>query len=368
LTHEPRDASRAPRVGFISGDLRSHPVGHFLEGVLAHWPHERVRLVAYPTFALEDEATARMRPHFESWTPIAHLDDAQAAARIAADRIDVLVDLAGHTAHNRLPLFAWRPARVQASWLGYFATTGIEQMDWLLSDATSIAPGEERHYGERIWRLPGTRLCFTPPRQAPAVAPLPALATGSVTFGSFQNLGKIGDEVLALWARVLRAVPDSRLRVQNAQVADDEAQRALQGRLAALGIAPSRVSLHGKQPRAAYLRAHAEVDIVLDTFPYPGGTTTCEALWMGVPTVTLSGSTMLARQGESLLAAAAMPDWIARDADGYVRIATSRSADLASLASLRAGLRDHVAASPLFDAKRFAGELADAFIGMHRAA
>jgi predicted O-linked N-acetylglucosamine transferase (SPINDLY family) len=240
-------------------------------------------------------------------------------------------------------------------------------MDWLLSDAASIAPEDERWFTERIRRLPGTRMCFTPPREAGAVAPLPALAGGAPTFGSFQNLGKINDGVLALWARVLHAVPGARLRVQNVQLGEDATQRAFRERLAAHGIDAARVTLHGKQSRPAYLRAHAQIDVLLDTFPYPGGTTTCEALWMGVPTIALAGSTMLSRQGESLLAAAGLRGWIARDGDDYVRIAVERTADLPALAQFRSGLRDRLTASALFDAKRFARELADAFVAMSAA-
>jgi predicted O-linked N-acetylglucosamine transferase (SPINDLY family) len=359
---------RPLRVGWVSGDFRGHPVGYFLESTLAHWPTDRVELTAYTTFLEEDETTRRMRPRFSQWVPIANLSDRAAAARIAEDEIDLLVDLAGHTAHNRLGVFAWRPAPVQATWLGYFATTGVEQMDWILADAVSIRPGEEDRFTERVWRLPGTRMCFTPPAGAPDVSPLPADANGHVTFGSFQNLGKINDDVLALWSRGMAQVPGSRLRVQNVQLGEAESQRRFRERLARAGIDPSLASLHGKASRNAYLAAHAEVDLILDTFPYPGGTTTCEALWMGVPTVALAGDTMLARQGESLLEAAGLADWIARDADEYVRLATQGASAPEKLRMLRFGLRVEVAGSRLFDAPRFAHELARAFESMAFAA
>jgi predicted O-linked N-acetylglucosamine transferase (SPINDLY family) len=364
----PRAAGAPLRVGFVSGDLRDHPVGHFLENMLTHWPRDRVQLYAYHAWRLETELSARIFPCFARWRPIAHLDDTKAAQLIARDGIDVLVDLSGHTAYNRLPLFAWKPAPVQATWLGYFATTGVEQIDWLIADSISVPPGEEARFTERIWRLPGTRMCFTPPREAPEVALLPALANGFVTFGSFQHLGKINDGVLALWSRVMAQVPGSRLRVQNAQLGEAESQRSFRERLAAHGIDPSRASFHGKSSRAAYLRAHAEVDLVLDTFPYPGGTTTCEGLWMGVPTLTLKGDSMLSRQGQSLLAAANLPQWIAGDAGHFVTRAVALASDVRALGDLRASLRRHVAASPLFDAKRFAGELAAAFETMARSA
>lgn len=364
IEHVPRDGTSPVRVGLVSGDLRGHPVGYFLESVLAQWPADRVELYAYPTTRTEDALTQRIRPRFAKWQPIAPLDDAQAAQLIAHDHIDILVDLAGHTAHNRLALFAWKPAPVQASWLGYFATTGVEQVDWIISDAVSIAPGEEDRFTEKVWRLPDTRLCFTAPAEAPDVAPLPAHANGHVTFGSFQNLGKINDDVLALWSRVMSQVPGSRLRVQNAQLGEEESRREFFASLAKHGVDAARVNLHGKSSRLAYLRAHADVDLVLDTFPYPGGTTTCEALWMGVPTVTLTGSTMLARQGESLLAAAGLREWVAADSAQYVELATGAANDLAHLAQLRAALRRRLPASPLFNASRFAHELARAFVAM----
>jgi predicted O-linked N-acetylglucosamine transferase (SPINDLY family) len=359
-------ASQTLRVGFVSGDLRTHPVGYFLESVLEHWPTDRVELFAYAAHPVEDETSARMRPKFSRWTQIANMGDADAARLIANDAIDLLVDLSGHTSHNRLPLFAWRPAPVQATWLGYFGTTGVEQMDWLVADPVSVAPHEDAGFTERIWRLPHTRLCFTAPADAPAVSPLPALQSGRVTFANFQALAKLNDTVFAVWSRVLAAVPHSRLRIQNAQLGDAQSQQALRERLATQGIDPARVTLLGRQPRAAYLAAHAEVDVILDTFPYPGGTTTCEALWMGVPTVTLSGDTMIGRQGQSLLSAAGLADWVARDASDYVARAVAAASDLTALASLRASMRERVASSPLFDAKTFAQDLANAFIGMAR--
>lgn len=352
------------RVGFVSGDMRRHPVGYFLEGMLRHWPRDRVQLHAYATAPGEDVLTQRIKSSFDGWRVIAHWSDEQAASQIVNDRIDVLVDLSGHTAHNRLPLFAWRPARVQATWLGYFATTGIEQIDWLVSDDVSIRPEEDANFTERIWRLPSTRLCFTAPEERVDVSPLPAGRSGFVTFGSFQHLGKINDEVLALWSRVLREVPRSRLRVQNVQLGEDEMQALFRERLAAAAIDEKRVSFHSRGPRIAYLKAHAEVDILLDTFPYPGGTTTCEALWMGVPTITLAGNTLLSRQGESLLTAAGITRWIAHSPHDYVAKAVDLAGDIDRLAVIRAQLRDRVKRSALFDGPRFANDLAQAFVGM----
>ncbi|MBG9388251.1 tetratricopeptide repeat protein [Caenimonas aquaedulcis] len=353
-------ARRPLRVGFVSGDLRQHPVGYFLEGLLEHLDPAEVTAYAYPTVMRRDSLSDSMRPYFAQWREIARLDDEAAARLIHADGIDVLIDLAGHTAYNRLCVFAYRPAPIQATWLGYFATTGVEQMDWLLADAASIAPGEETHYTERIGLLPRTRLCFRPPGDAPPVAALPALANGHITFGSFQNLGKIGDAVLAAWSRAMRAVPGSHLRLQNGQLGDAGAREQLMRRLRAAGIDDGRVAMHGRTSRLAYLRAHSKVDMILDTFPYPGGTTTCEALWMGVPTLTLAGDRMLSRQGASLLHAAGLDGWIAKDEGDYLQKAQAFCSDIHALAKLRGGLRERVAGTPLFDAALFARDFTQA--------
>jgi protein O-GlcNAc transferase len=359
---------QALRVGFASGDLRSHPVGYFLEAWLPHVDPNRLLLHAYATVPREDVVSARLRRHIPHWRSIAGLRDEAAARSIRADAIDVLVDLSGHTAHNALPVFAWRPAPVQASWLGYFATTGLPAMDWLIADAASVPPEDQAHFTERVWRLPETRLCFAPPVDAPPPSPAPLLRQASVTFGCFQGLGKITDPVLALWAQVLAAVPGASLRLQNKGLGDPRTRDRFVQRLVQHGIAPDRVRLHGLSPRAAYLAAHAEVDVLLDTFPYPGGTTTCEALWMGVPTLTLEGDRMLARQGSALLQAAGLPEWVARSPREYVEKAVAVTASPSALQALRSGLRERLPQTALFDGARFAAAFTAAIEQMHQAA
>jgi protein O-GlcNAc transferase len=355
---------RPLRVGVVSGDMRIHPAGFFLESILAHLNSARVALVAYSTLSRDDALTARIKPAFADWHSIAGVSDEAAARKIHSDRIDILIDLAGHTEHNRLPLFAWKPAPVQVSWLGYWASTGVPGMDYLLADAISVPESNRAHFTETVWYLPDTRLCFTPPASSLRVAPLPALRNGYVTFGSFQNTTKITDAVLTLWCRILFAMPEARLRLQSKQLADAAARDHLLQRLARAGIGSQCVTIVGAMPREEYLAAHGDVDIILDTFPFPGGTTTCEALWMGVPTLTRTGDTLLGCQGVSMMTCAGLGDWVAIDEDDYVEKTLAHARDFDRLAQLRAGLREQVLASPLFDAPRFARHLEDALQGI----
>lgn len=359
----PPDARRL-RVGVVSADLREHPVGYFLESILSHIDPARLELIAFPAQAGGDALTARIRPHFAQWLPLAGLDDAAAARLVHAQAPHLLLDLSGHTAHNRLSLFPYRAAPVQATWLAYFATTGVQAIDYLLADPWSLPAGEEAHFTEAIWRLPQTRLCFTPPVGAPEVAALPAAGRGHVTFGCFNNITKINDGVVALWCRVLDAVPASRLLLKARQFRNESARQSVRERFARQGLDPQRLALEGPTPRHEYLAAYHGVDIGLDPFPYPGGTTTAESLWMGVPVLTLAGERFLSRQGVGILISAGLQDWVAADADDYVARAARHAGDLPRLAALREGLRAQALASPLFDAPLFARQLEDALHGM----
>jgi len=354
------------RIGFISGDIYSHPVGFFLESVLGQFDQNQVELIGYPTNPRFDNLTQRLQPHFASWRPLDGLSDEAAARQIHGDGIHVLVELSGHTINNRLPVLAWKPAPVQVSWLGYFATTGVSEIDYFLADEVSVPAGHRSHFTETVWNLPDTRLCFTPPEIDLPVSPLPALATGTITFGCFQSYAKLSDRTLALWARVLQRVPNARLRFQTARLASEEVRAQLAERLRAAGIAAERVEMHGPAPRPLYLAAYAEVDLILDTLPFPGGTTTCEALWMGVPTLTIAGDRLLSRQGASLMRAAGLPEWVAEDEDAFVARAADLCREPARLGELRAGLRARLLRAPLFDAARFAANLETALWQMWR--
>lgn len=342
------------RVGFVSGDFKNHPVAYFLEGVLAHLDPDRLELIAYANHRSDDEITARLRARFSTWRSIADLSDAAVAHLIHSDRLHLLIDLSGHTTGNRLPVFAWKPAPIQISWLGYFASTGVEQMDYVLATATEVPADARNQFTESIWYLPETRLCFNAPAVNIPIEELPARRNGFVTFGCFQTLAKIGDDVLQIWAELLTALPHARLRFQHFQLAVPTVRADFIQRMEALHIDPFRVTLYGGASRESYLAAHNEVDIILDTFPYPGGTTTSEALWMGVPTLTLAGCTMTERQGASLLTAAGLPDWVASTKTEYVAKAIAFANDLVRLSDLRSTLRQQVLMSPLFDAPRFA--------------
>lgn len=355
------------RVGLVSGDLNNHPVAFFLESMLEHINTECVELVAYPSSFQEDEITARLKPHFISWNSIFGLSDEAAARKIHADGIHILIDLAGHTTYNRLSMFAWKPAPIQVNWLGYLASTGVPGIDYLLADPVSVPDANRQYFTETIWHLPNTVNCLTPPATSPrlAVTPPPAIHNGHITFGCFQNLTKVNDAVLAVWGRIFQALPDARLRLQIKQMESPDAREQILKRLSNVGIAPQRVNLKGIiNSRDDYLVTHAEVDIILDTFPCPGITTTCEALWMGVPTLTLTGDTLLSRQGVSLLSCAGLAAWIASDEDDYVARALAHASDINQLAQLRLELRQKVLSSPIFDAPRFALDLEQALQNM----
>lgn len=356
--------SRRLRIGLMSGDLRQHPVAYFLENWVRNVDFSQFELTAYLTDIREDAFTGRLKPNFAYWKSLVGLTDQAAAELIHDDGIDILLDLSGHTSGNRLQILAWKPAPIQVSWLGYFATTGMKCVDYFIADEVGVPAAHYAHFVEKIKYLPDTRLCFTAPHVAVDVSALPALTNGYITFASFQTLAKAGDDVLALWAEVMLALPDAKLRWQCKSFGDADVTADMVARFAKLGISADRLTLLCSVSREAYFVAHHEVDVILDTFPYPGGTTTCEALWMGVPTLTLAGDSLIARQGASMLSAAGLADWVAETKADYLNAALALCSDLNQLANLRAKLRAQVLASPLFDAERFAKNMEIALWGM----
>jgi protein O-GlcNAc transferase len=355
------------RVGMVSGDLWSHPVGFFLESLLAQFDYTRIELIAYPTHHREDELTARIRPYFSAWKPLIGKNDETAARLIHADGVHILFDLSGHTGHNRLPMFAWKPAPVQVTWLGLPATTGVAEMDYVLGDPHAIPAECESHFSETVWRMPESCLCLTVPT-SPSVSLLPALEAGYVTFGSFNNLAKMNDAVVAVWARVLKSVPNSRLLLKTKQLNDPVVCEQTRQRFASCGIAADRLLLNGMlASRDDHLAMYNKVDIALDTFPYPGVTTSVEALWMGVPVLSLRGDRFLSLTAASIAHNAGLPGWVATSVEDYIGKAVTSAGDLPKLAVLREGLRKQVCTSPLFDAKRFAQNFEEALCGMWQA-
>jgi protein O-GlcNAc transferase len=354
------------KIGLVSGDMRMHPVGYFIESVLLSLHAHGIDCVGFPTSYHEDELTGRLRNNCTGWQTLVGLSDETAAQMIHKQGIHILVDLSGHTAHNRLGVFAWRPAPIQFSWLGYFASTGLDSIDYVLADPTSVPDDSLGNFTEKVWRLPHTRLCFTEPAQCAIfpTSPLPARVNGFVTLGNFQNLNKINSAVLAVWREVMTAIPASRLRLQNKQTVTASQRQELLSRLIDAGFDSARVDLVAPMARLKYLAAYEEVDFLLDTFPFPGGTTTCEALWMGVPTLTMTGQTFLERQGHALLTCAGLPDWIAENPRDYVQRAVAHASDLDLLGNLRATLRKSVLLTKLFDSKAFTADLSDALWAM----
>jgi predicted O-linked N-acetylglucosamine transferase (SPINDLY family) len=357
--HARRTPGPRLRVGLMSGDLSDHPVAYFLESVLAALRRRGLDLVAYSTDEKVDETTQRLQRSVGTWRPVAALTDRELAQRIADDRLDVLLDLTGFTNHHRLGALLRKPAPLQLGWLGYFGTQGIPEMDGVIADPHCVPPGEQRFFSERVLYLPHTRLCLSPPVGAPDPAPDPPLAhSQGLRFACLQNLNKINGRVLGCWRRILEGAPQATLLIQGRQMSQPDVREAFEARLDASGIHRSRVELGQPSARADYLAGYAQVDVLLDTFPYPGGTTTAEAIWMGVPTLTLATPGMLGRQGQALLHQVGLDDWVTYSDDAYVQRAIALAQDhdgtLATLRSLRDTLRATAQASPLFDADTFA--------------
>jgi predicted O-linked N-acetylglucosamine transferase (SPINDLY family)/dTDP-4-amino-4,6-dideoxygalactose transaminase len=346
-----RDAQRPVRIGLVSGDLRNHALMSFLEPVLACLARRpALELTAYYNHPVHDGVTARVRGLIRGWRDIYRQSDSAVAAQIRADGIDILIDLSGHTAFNRLPLFAMKPAPVQVSWLGYPATTGLDAVDYYLADHFQLPPGRfDAQFTEKLVQLPMSAP-FQIAADAPPVTPLPARANGFVTFGSFNRPSKISRAVVAAWARLLRALPGSRLLI--GAMPEDGNREPLAGWLAAEGIAGDRLEFHARAGLHAYLALHQRVDICLDTFPYSGGTTTLHALSMGVPTLTLAGATAAGRQSACILEHSSLPHYVAANVDDFVDKGLAACARLDELAALRAILRQHFPPAPLamFDA------------------
>lgn len=342
------DSRRPLRIGYVSADLWRHAIAHFLEPLLAHHDPGAFEVFCYHNSRREDDVTHRLRACVPHWRDVAGSNDEAVARQVVDDGIDILVDLSGHTAGNRLCVFARKPAPVQVSYLGYLNTTGLQCMDFRITDVHADPPGaSEAWHTERLLRMPHSQWCYRPPQDTPDINPLPASARGTVTFGSLHNLKKINRSVIELWARLLERHPDSELLIAGLPAGATSGR--LRERFAALGVEPARLQLIDKCNFDEYWRLYHRIDIALDAFPYNGATTTCESLWMGVPVVTLAGRYAAARSGASLLTSAGHPELIAESPEQYVGIAAGLASDVQRLARLRASLRPVMQQSPLMD-------------------
>ena len=350
--HNERSPDRRLRIGYVSPDFRTHPVGRFLLPLFAKHDHGSYEVVCYSDVRQPDELTERLKACADLWRETTRLSDDALAERVREDQIDVLVDLTMHLEYNRLFAFARKPAPVQVTYLAYCSTTGLETMDYRLSDPYLDPLGmDESIYIERTVRLPRTYWCYPAPAPEVTVGNLPAAFAGFVHFACLNNYAKVTRQTWGLWYEVLRAVPGSTLTVF---APHGEHRRLAREAMAGAGLDPQRLQFVAMSSMEAYLRLYQRFDIALDPIPYAGGTTTCDALWMGVPVVSMTGKTAVSRAGLSILSNAGLAELVASDAGQYVRIAAGLAGDVSRLAGLRATLRERMRASPLMDGPGFA--------------
>ncbi len=360
------DPDRRLRVGFVSPYFRKHAMTFFFESFVEHHDPGQLEIILYADVEQPDEYSARLQKFGASWRKTIHMNDDELARQVRRDAVDILVDLSGHTPRNRLLAFARRPAPVQVTWNGYPNTTGMSAMNYRITDSLCDPPGTTKHlHSEELVSLPHIYMTWRPPPDAPETGPLPALTAGHITFGSFNSCFKITPSLIALWAGVLQAVPDSRLMLL--AISPGAGEQRVRELFAASGIGPDRIEVIPRLTHEEFLAAHRRVDIALDTFPYHGTTTSCFSLWMGLPLVVLAGATHVSRVGVSLLTNLGHSGLVAQSREEYVRIATRLASDLPALAQMRASLRGTMLRSPLTDGAAGARALESAFRGMWRA-
>ncbi|MGA1288668.1 MAG: hypothetical protein ACO3ZK_14305 [Rubrivivax sp.] len=361
----PRTADRPLRVGLVTGDFHhQHPVNIFMQPLLARWDHARFPLTTYFVGASRDDQTERARSRCDRWRELTHATAEQMSRAVMDDGIDILFDLAGHTAQQRVAMFARRMAPVQVSFLGYPGSTGVPNIDWMLGDAVVTPRQDDALCSERVWRLPHAVFCYAPESDIPLPRRSAGDAKRALTFGSFNNIAKLTSRTVALWARVLRAVPGSRLLLKAPSFADALAQQRYLALFAREGVEPARLSFRGPSPLHEMMAEYADVDVALDPVPYNGGTTTMQALWQGVPVITLRGGHFVSRMGASFMTAAGLPEWVAEDEQGYVEIARRAAADRRGLLMLQRGLREQLRSRPAWDIDTYAADFGEALQGM----
>jgi protein O-GlcNAc transferase len=355
-----RSVDRRLRIGYVSPNFRDHAAAYFFEPVLACHDAKQFQIFCYSDVLQEDAYTARLRQYGAQWRECAQLTDDLLAETILRDKIDILIDLSGHTERHRLLVFARKPAPVQVTWNGYANTTGMSAMDYRITDALADLPGMTEHlHTERLIRMPDIYMVFRPPEDGPAVNDLPATQSGNLTFGSFNAVSKITPQVAHVWSRILMAVPGARLLIATVPVG--RARDRIFDLFSANGVEPSRLELCGRLQSYEFLALHHKADIALDPFPFSGTTTTCHSLWMGLPVVTLAGKSHVSRVGVSMLTNIGLASMIATSADEYVDIASELANDLVNLRALRRGLRERMLNSPLTNAKRYTRHLEQSF-------
>ena len=358
------EPDRRLRIGYVSPDFREHPVARFVLPLFREHDARQVEVFAYSDATTPDTVTALVREHVDVWRDVAKLGDEQLADVICADRIDILVDLAAHSGHNRLLAFARKPAPVQVTYLAYCSTTGVAAIDYRVTDRFLDPAGEASHYSETSIHLPHCYWCYSAPPLPDSARPVAERRPGPPTFGCLNNFAKVTGVTLDLWVRLLRRVPEARLLVYaRTEAHRDRVRRALRE----AGLQESRAAFVGLQPLADYLETYRQIDVALDPHPYCGGTTTCDALWMGVPVVSLAGRTAVSRAGLTLLANVGLEHLVARSEEQYVELAAALISDASGLAELRRGLRARIESSPVMDAPQFARDLEAAFRTVWRA-
>lgn len=360
------DSERKIRVGYVSNDMKQHAVSFFFEPLLASHNRLSIETFCYSNTDSPDHTTKRLRKYADNWRDISTDEDDHVCQRIVQDNIDILVDLDGHTGSNRLRVFGMRPAPIQVSYLGYPATTGVRAMDYRLSDNWADPPGKaDGYFVEKIIRLPKGFLCFKPLDTDCRIGSLPMLDADEITFGSFNNLAKISAKVIAIWSKILHALPNSRLLLKYRHLQDSNTRDRYLKMFSANGINPGRLTLLGRSDTIEqHLSAYNAIDIALDTFPYNGTTTTCDALWMGVPVITLSGHEHAGRVGHSLLSRVGLEAFIAESPGTYVDLAVQWASRPAELASLRANLRNNFTRSVVCDPESLATDIEAAYRNM----
>ena len=354
-----RDPDRPLVVGLLSGSLRSHPVGWLTVAGFETLDPDAFQIVCLGHDAgNSDPIAARFRAIASDWIDTEGANDVAVAQKAREVGLDMLIDLGGYGDSGRMPACAHRLAPVQIKWVGMQNhSSGLPEMDWFMTDRWETPAELEHLYSERLLRLPDGYVCYSPPSYAPDVAPLPATANGYITFGCFNNLAKITPRTVRTWASILRQIPDSRLVLKTHQFSDPTVAARMLGTFAAAGVDPGRIDLRGASRHRAFMAEYNDIDIALDPFPYSSGLTTCEALWMGVPTIVHAGEIFAARHSLSHMCNAGLPDWAAYDAPSYQALAVAKATNIPALAALRSGLRAQVKASPLIDAPRFGRNL-----------